>query len=143
MRLRKKEKRSKASSRATVGRPPLDNWMFVTSSAGALWIQPTGPTLGHEELGELLGRLQSGRKGTHPREIVLDLSRVEKLGRHWTLVLAMLIRFARSGGCRGRIVALHGQPADVARLYRLNRELECLMPADPRRCGDDARRIVA
>ncbi len=105
----------------------LRRWRFAANAAGALWIQPIGPTLSHEELGEFLERLR--RDGVEVRlgEIVFDLSRIETIGPHWTTVLALLIKFARDVTVRCRVVSFHGQPAGVVGLYHRNREVAALV----------------
>ncbi len=102
-------------------------WRFKASTAGSLRIQPAGPTLSHEELAWLLDRLQRRHADAGVEEIVFDLSRVEAIGPQWTLVLALLIGFARSVKARCRVVSLHGQPANVVQLYRRNHDVALLL----------------
>ena len=105
----------------------LGRWRLTVSSAGSLWVQPVGPTLRHEELAKLIERLRGSSGNGGVKEIVFDLRRVETIETPWTLVLALLIGFARSTGARCRIVSLHGQPAAVVGLYRCNCDVASLV----------------
>lgn len=96
-------------------------------STGSLRVQPAGPRLSSEDTARLLGQLRGWQARGDLKEVVFDLSQIETIGPQWTVVLALLIGFARSIKARCRIVSLHGQPAAVVGLYRRNRDVALLV----------------
>lgn len=105
----------------------LQRWNFVASADGKLWVQPPGPELTAVDLDEFVEFL-SGRALDHQlSELVLDLSRVQRFGRHWTLLLAKLLEFVTRIAARCRLVALNAQPANVLRLYRNTPQVAALL----------------
>jgi hypothetical protein len=101
------------------------------------------PTLGHEQLCKLIDQLQRERIDAGCREVVFDLSRVEKIGPQWTVVLAHLISFAHSCPARCRVISLQRQPASVFELYHRNREVASLLENGRMPFSPAARRSVA
>jgi hypothetical protein len=75
----------------------------------------------------MIDKLRRTDATVHLKEIVFDLSHVEMLGPQWTVVLALLIAFARGAVARCRVVSLHGQPAGVLGLHRHNRDVAALV----------------
>lgn len=114
---------------------PLGRWRFAVS-AGSLRVQPMGPTLSPENTARLLGQLRRRHARGDLKEVVFDLSQIETIGPQWTVVLALLIGFARSTKACCRIVSLHGQPAAVVGLYRRNRDVALLV--EVQKTPDDA-----
>ncbi|MFQ5424990.1 MAG: hypothetical protein ACE5F9_13565 [Phycisphaerae bacterium] len=105
----------------------LARWRFAASVHGRLWVQPVSRLLSAAELVTFLKRIQRADSSVRFREVVFDLSEVETIGPQWTLVLALLVDFARRVEARCKVVSLHGQPAAAAALYRRNRELMSLI----------------
>lgn len=101
----------------------MARWSFAIEAGGVLAIRPTGHALAAAELSDFLQRVSAACRNEMVDEVVFDLSEVEVIGPQWTLVLALLIDFARNVDARCRVVALQGQPAAAASLYRRNREL--------------------
>jgi len=108
----------------------LDACHLVAAADGRLWVQPTAATLVAAELGEILVGLSRSGVGAGSTEIVFDLSRVEVIGPQWTVILAMLMNFARQTSARCRIASLKAQPAAVVALYRVSVELMKLIVLD-------------
>jgi len=109
----------------------LERWRFAVASDGFLWIQPAGPTLCHEDVARFLRLLQDVYDPESTREIVFDFGQVELLGPQWTLVLAHLLEFAGRVRPRVSVVSAHGQPAEVARLYRRSDAVCSLVSSKP------------
>ncbi len=105
----------------------LARWRFAASADGRLWVQPAGRRLSAADLVTFLQRIRRADSSVRFREVVFDLSEVESIGPQWTLVLALLMDFARRVEARCTIVSLHGQPAAAAALYHHNRELMSLI----------------
>jgi anti-anti-sigma regulatory factor len=103
---------------------------LVAAADGRLWIRPLSPTLTAAELGGILQALKHSDLGSTFQQVVFDLSRVEMMGPQWTVILAMLMDFARQTAARCRIASLKEQPAAVVRLYRLSTELMRLIAWD-------------
>jgi anti-anti-sigma regulatory factor len=108
----------------------LDVCDLAAAADGRLWIRPLAPILTAAELGEILPVLKTSELGATFQEIVFDLSRVEMMGPQWTVILAMLMDFARQTTVRCRIASLKDQPAAVVGLYRLSTELMRLIAWD-------------
>ena len=105
----------------------LPQWSVDSSADGMLHVQPAGPTLTHDEIAAMIRELRDRYCATACSEVLFDLSRVETIEPQWTLVLALLIAFARTVTARCRLVGLHGQPAAVIELYRRNRDVASLV----------------
>jgi hypothetical protein len=95
----------------------LDHWRFVGSADGLLRIRPVGPTLSCSELEDILGRLREEETGL--AEVVFDFQTIRSVEGPWTLMIALLIDFARRTNARCVITRLDGQLASVVALYRL------------------------
>jgi len=105
----------------------LQRWNFVASADGKLWVQPPGPELTAGDLDEFVAFLSERSLDHRLSELVLDLSRVQRFGRHWTLLLAKLLEFVGRIAARCRLVALNAQPASVLRLYRNTPQVAALL----------------
>ncbi len=109
-------------------------WPIQARATGVLRVLLTGPRLDVRELDAMVKRLRDVIAGDTPNEIVFDFTGVETIGPHWTLVLALLMRFARAIRTKCRVVSLHGQPAAVVSLYHRNTELGRLVGMDTQTC---------
>lgn len=61
--------------------------------------------------------------------ILFDFSAVCELAGLWSVHLALLINLSNRVGCKVRVTGLHGQPLDVAWLYRNSPEVRALLGA--------------
>ena len=89
-------------------------------SAGQLVLRLRGPALTVEDLQGALSAIQAERLNA-PTQVVVDFSEVEELAAPWSLPFAILIHLAREIPVRVR--GLHGQPLQVAWLYRGSSEI--------------------
>ena len=105
----------------------LHRWNFIATADGRLWVQPPGPELTAGDLDEFVQFLSQRSLDQRLTELVLDLSRVQRFGRHWTLLLAKLLEFVTRIAARCRLVALNVQPANVLRLYRNTPQVAALL----------------
>lgn len=105
----------------------LNTCEFTVSTDGFLRIRPLGAVLTIDRLAKIIGRLCDSDGLMDWKDIVFDLGLVEVIGPRWTVLLAMIINFARSVTARCRLVSLNGQPAAAAALYRHNTELRELI----------------
>lgn len=96
---------------------------LVACDSGTLHVQPLAATLSTAELAEIIRCLSRASVTDGLQEIVFDLRHVKLIGPQWTIVLAMLIQFARCFAAKCRLVSLNEQPAAAASLYRRNSEL--------------------
>jgi len=62
-----------------------------------------------------------------PAGVVLDFTDVEELSGTWTVHFALIVHLARQLGYRVCLYGLHGQPANVAWLYRSAPEIRQLL----------------
>jgi anti-anti-sigma regulatory factor len=96
---------------------------LVACDNGTLHLQPLSATLTTAELAEIIRCLSRVSVTENLKEIVFDLRHVEVIGPQWTVVLAMLIDFARRLDAKCRLISLNEQPAAAASLYRRSAEL--------------------
>lgn len=61
--------------------------------------------------------------------VIFDLSRIEALGPHWTLVLATFLHLAERLSAECHVTGLKAQPAAVVNLYRGHRAVRQLVQA--------------
>ena len=101
----------------------LTTCLLVASDDGVLQVRPLESTLTGAELAAILRSLSSSDVADGLKEVVFDLRNVDLIGPQWTVVLAMMIDFARRLAAKCRLVSLKGQPAAAASLYRRNAEL--------------------
>ncbi len=99
---------------------------LVASFDGTLRIRPTGPTLSYPELHAILRRIRPDRAGRRFDEVIFDFDAIQAITAPWTLLVALLIDFARQTKVHCRIVSLRGQPAAIARFLRIAELLSLL-----------------
>src|ERR1043166_2354161 len=88
-----------------------DLFAFAATATGTLEVQARGSTLSPEVTSSLLAYLSRVNILSGFSEIVFDLRNVRAITPNWTLVLAMIMNFARYAGLRCRVVGLQAQPA--------------------------------
>jgi S-adenosylmethionine:diacylglycerol 3-amino-3-carboxypropyl transferase len=106
-----------------------DLFAFAATATGTLEVQARGSTLSPEVTSSLLAYLSRVNILSGFSEIVFDLRNVRAITPNWTLVLAMIMNFARYAGLRCRVVGLQAQPAAAVMMYRRNVELRALLAA--------------
>ncbi|MFO0972149.1 MAG: hypothetical protein U1A27_01745 [Phycisphaerae bacterium] len=89
----------------------------VTRQAGELVIEPTAEILDTRTLATLLAEIEADELAAGVQRVTFDLNRVAQLGPQWTVVVAMLIGFARRIPAACRLDRLRGQPAAVLTLF--------------------------
>lgn len=107
----------------------LNRFCFLALDSGSMGVQPTTSTLNPGDVADVLAGLLLNDVLSGLSEVVFDLSRVETIAPNWTLVLAMLIDFARKAGMPCRVIGMQAQPAAAAAMYRMNKELRGLISA--------------
>ena len=115
--------RSKTRTTTDDGNKILNVCHLVACDNGTLHVQPLAATLTTAELAEIIGCLSRASATEGLKEIVFDLRHVEVIGPQWTVVLAMLIDFARRLDAKCKLISLNEQPAAAASLYRRSAEL--------------------
>lgn len=115
----------------------MDRFFLVAGDNGAIHVHALLPTLTAEEISLVLASLARPEILDGLTEITFELGCVESIPHNWTLLLAMLMNFARHvrrsesrpgrTGVRCRVVGLQAQPAAAAMLYRGNAELMNLL----------------
>jgi len=103
----------------------------IADVAGTLCIRPLCKTLDPGELAVALAAINQPAVLDGLSDVVFDLGGVETITPGWTLVMAMLINFARHTNVACHVVGLRGQPAAVAFIYRRNPELMRLISCGP------------
>lgn len=96
------------------------------SSDGVLEIVLSAPTLTYETFLFLTERIACEDLASL-NQVVFDFSAVEEIRSPWTPVLALMILLMRQSPFACHVRSLHGQPADVASLYRQNKEIHRLL----------------
>ena len=118
---------------STDGNRLLATCLLVASDDGVLQVRPLETTLTGVELAAILRSLNAAEVAQGLKEVVFDLRNVELIGPQWTVVLAMMIDFARRLAARCRLVSLKQQPAAAASVYRHSPELMRLIDRERRR----------
>jgi hypothetical protein len=101
------------------------DWETLSPSSKPMARLP-GPRLSVERMHAELLALQARRGATHNGADV-DLTNVSELASPWTIHLALLIQLARRLEGPLRLRGLHGQPFEVAWLYRADPEVGALL----------------
>lgn len=127
---------SKPCSTDTMPVPPvfehISRWCDLSVGPDArLIVTFRVPELSFDALHTVAARLGDSRLAPLVQEIVLDFGDVEAFTTPWTAIVARLIDLHRRAPCR--VCGLHGQPASVAALYRMNRQLAALLLGDSSR----------
>jgi hypothetical protein len=105
----------------------LDHCFFALTESATLTVRPTDAVLTPEGLERLVIALRRGQLAGRISKIIFDLAEVRAFGPRWTVVLAMLIAFARSVGVPCHVQVAGGQPASVLDLYRRSTEVRALV----------------
>lgn len=101
--------------------PPASQAGREAEAGGSLVLKLPGPELTVEGLQGALAVIEPEKKSAPP-EVLFDFSGVDELIAPWSLHWAILIRLSRRICVHVR--GLHGQPFQVARLYRRNTEIQ-------------------
>ncbi len=117
--------RKKQQKTAQCRKPPHRRWQFEDSSMGVLRVLLGGPTLGVKDVDAMIVVLNERSMIDSSNEIVFDFAAIDMIGPHWTVVLAILVRFALARGIKCHMAALHGQPAAVVSMYHKSSRIKC------------------
>jgi hypothetical protein len=112
---------------------------LVISEDGSLQVILLGPRLTYEDLAMVIARVSAIEAGPTRQQVTLDFAAIEEIVNPWTAVLALLIGLSRLAHLVCHVHALHGQPRNIADLYRKSSELMWLL--DESQAGVERRQL--
>lgn len=83
-------------------------------------VRPGGPTLAYADLDRLVSELKRQIACTPEADVTIDFCEIEHVAAPWTPVFARLIEFARQISGRCTLASLHGEPADMAAVLKVD-----------------------
>jgi|CXWL01.1.fsa_nt_gi ABC-type transporter Mla MlaB component len=112
---------------------------LVVSVEGDVQVILIGPRLTFDELAMVIGQLGTLEAGPSLRQVTINFEAIEEIVNPWTAVFALLMGLARRRQFAFQVISLHGQPRNIADLYRTSRELMGLL--DETRGGVERPRL--
>ena len=100
---------------------------LVMTEDGGLQVILIGPRLTYDDFAMVIARVSAIEVGATRRQVTIDFAAIEEIVNPWTAVLALLMGLARLAHLACHVSALHGQPRNIADLYRKSPELMWLL----------------